>query len=146
MTVVCASVLIRAHYQEHSDLPILPGYHITTVHHYPRLYIHFTATSLSDVIVMVWYSIQYHSMCMLLYIETLEIGLRARMKIRMFFHADEGNNLAGVVEGELKPEDGDGDGGSVKERQLQLLNSIISDVSEPNKQLMTKLNCATKCT
>ena len=68
------------------------------------------------------------------------------MKIRMvFFHSDEGNNLAGVVEGELKTED-DGDSGSVKERQLQLLNSIISDVSEPNKQLMTKLNCATKCT
>ena len=94
---------------------------------------------------MVWYIIQYHFMCMLPYIETLEMGLRARMKIRMFFfHADVGNNLAGVVEGELKTEDG-GDGGSVKERQLQLLNSIISDVSEPNKQLLTKLNCSTKC-
>ena len=77
-------------------------------------------------------------------IETLEMGLRARMKIKMFFYADVGNNLAGVVEGELKTED-DGDGGSVKERQLQLLNSIISDVSEPNKQLLTKLNCSTKC-
>ena len=75
-------------------------------------------------------------------IETLEMGLRARMKIKMFFYADVGNNLAGVVEGELKTED---DGGSVKERQLQLLNSIISDVSEPNKQLLTKLNCSTKC-
>lgn len=69
------------------------------------------------------------------------------MKIMMFcflFNADVGNNLAGVVEGELKTEDGDGDGG-VKERQLQLLNSIVSDVSEPNKQLLTKLNCSTKC-
>ena len=45
-----------------------------------------------------------------------------------------------MVEEELKSESG------VKERQLQLLNAIISDVSEPNKQLLAKLNCASKRT
>ena len=55
-------------------------------------------------------------------------------------NTDVGSNLISVVEEELKTE------GGVKERQLQLLNSIISDVSEPNKQLLTKLNCTTKCT
>jgi hypothetical protein len=64
----------------------------------------------------------------------------------VFFYADIGNNLSGVVEGELKTEGASGGGGGVKERQLQLLNSITSDVSEPNKQLMAKLNCTTKCT
>ena len=53
---------------------------------------------------------------------------------------DVGNNLLQVVEGELKTE------GSVREQQLQLLNSIISDVSEPSKVLLTKLNCTTKRT
>ena len=52
---------------------------------------------------------------------------------------DVGSNLSKVVKGELKTE------AAVKERQLQLLNSIVSDVSEPNKQLLTKLNCTSKC-
>ena len=55
------------------------------------------------------------------------------------FVADGGSSLLQVVEGELKTESG------VKDRQLQLLSSIISDVSETNKQLLTKLNCTTKC-
>ena len=33
----------------------------------------------------------------------------------------------------------------VTERQLQLLSSITSDVSEPTKQLLMKLNCSPKC-
>ena len=53
--------------------------------------------------------------------------------------ADVGSNLLKVVEGELTTEVG------LKERQLQLLKSIISDVSEPTKQLLAKLNCTTKC-
>ena len=56
----------------------------------------------------------------------------------MYF-PDIGSNLFQVVEEELKTE------GSVKERQLQLLTSIISDVSEPNKELLKKLNCTPKC-
>ena len=55
------------------------------------------------------------------------------------FIADIGSNLLQVVEGELKTET------DVKERQLQLLNSIVGDVSEPDKQLLAKLNCSSKC-
>ncbi len=55
-----------------------------------------------------------------------------------WFVADGGSSLLQVVDGELKTESG------VKDRQLQLLSSIISDVSETNKQLLTKLNCTTK--
>ena len=64
----------------------------------------------------------------------------SRNKRCFVLNTDIGSNLVSVVEGELKTE------GGVKERQLQLLNSIVSDVSEPNKQLLTKLNCASKCT
>lgn len=36
-------------------------------------------------------------------------------------------------------------GAEVKQRQLQLLSSILSDMSEPTKMLVVKLNCETKC-
>ena len=53
--------------------------------------------------------------------------------------ADVDSNLLKVVERELKTET------DVKERQVELLKSIVNDVSEPTKQLLAKLNCTTKC-
>lgn len=33
----------------------------------------------------------------------------------------------------------------VKGRQIQLLSSLLADVSKPTKMLVAKLNCETKC-
>lgn len=49
------------------------------------------------------------------------------------------HQLLQAVEGKLKGDPG------VQERQLQLLSAIISDVSEPTKELLAKLNCGPKC-
>ena len=49
------------------------------------------------------------------------------------------HQLLQAVKGKLKSDPG------VQERQLQLLSAIISDVSDPSKELLAKLNCGPKC-
>lgn len=48
------------------------------------------------------------------------------------------HQLLQAVEGKLNSDP------AVRERQLQLLSAIISDVSEPSKELLAKLNCGPK--
>jgi len=51
---------------------------------------------------------------------------------------DSRNQLLQAVEGELKSEP------KVKEKQLNLLSAITSDVSELSQELLKKLNCGPK--
>ena len=46
-----------------------------------------------------------------------------------------------MVEGCLEPSAD----AEVKGRQMQLLSSILADMSEPTRMLVVKLNCETKC-
>lgn len=65
----------------------------------------------------------------------------ASSEFRMSCHTDSDarNQLLQAVEGELKSEP------KVKEKQLNLLSAITSDVSELSQELLKKLNCGPKC-
>jgi len=52
--------------------------------------------------------------------------------------SDYRNQLLQAVEGELKSEP------KVKDKQLNLLSAITSDVSELSQELLKKLNCGPK--
>ena len=52
--------------------------------------------------------------------------------------SDSRNQLLQAVEGELKSEP------KVKDKQLNLLSAITSDVSELSQELLKKLNCGPK--
>lgn len=69
-----------------------------------------------------------------------QLRLWSQLQFGMSCHTDSDaqNQLLQAVEGELKSEP------KVKEKQLNLLSAITSDVSELSKELLKKLNCGPK--
>ncbi len=57
-------------------------------------------------------------------------------------HTDSTDDLVAVVRKELEKKEAEP---QVQGRQLQLLASLIENVSEPSNQLLAKLNCGPKC-